>query len=495
MLSREITPKYILEVARRNMLVMALATVLIATAVTIYAVRMPNIYQAETVILVEPQQTVQSAPGRLAITSTMEREGLATLSQQILSRSSLEKIINEVGVYNGMAMEQRVRNVRDNIQLDVVKQDQSGNVGGFKIAFQYSDAKQATQVVNSLAGLFINENTNAREQVLKEKLNFLQEQTDQAKAKLNEQEQKMLELKQKYADVLPEQHDKNMRMVEQLNGQLMANRDALSRGQQQANYLENMLSEYKSAPPAARPSILKTVEPATPPPPPTAVEKQLEESKAQLAELKNKYTDQHPDVVRMNKRINDLEERRAAEAITIPVKVKNTKADEPKETTTTVSPETYASITQINSQLRSLKPEIQQRAATTGRIQSQLSYYQSRLNMPPSAEQELAETARNYNLAKDQFQSISNELLSAQMASDLEGKQKTMLFRVVDPAKQPEKPIKPNRRLIVLIGLLAGLGAGVGLAFYREFSDESLHTESDVESNLKLEVLAAIPKV
>jgi uncharacterized protein involved in exopolysaccharide biosynthesis len=124
-----------------------------------------------------------------------------------------------------------------------------------------------------------------------------------------------------------------------------------------------------------------------------------------------------------------------------------------------------------------------------------MNVLKSKLELSPQSEQQLASLTRDYNAAKDSYQAIANEKNSSQMAQDLEHKQSTMLFRVLDPAKQPEKPIKPNRPVIALFGLLAGLGAGLGFAFYREFTDDSLRTDKDVESAVGLEVLATIPNV
>lgn len=491
MFNQEITLKYLWEATRRHLMLIMLTTVIITAGAVIFALKLPNIYQSDTMILVEPQQSVQTSPGKISITTTIEKERLATLSQEILSRNHLEKIILETDIYNGLSMEQRVRTMRENMQLDIVRPDSSGSVGGFKISFQYADALQVAAVTNRVASLFIDENKSEREQQLKDKLRFLEEQQLQARVRLQDEEEKLRMGRQRHPSVLPEERGKNMKMVEQLNEQLSSNREALNRAQQQRDYLENKILEYQSAP---KPTV-KPKEIIEPPKPPTAIERQLEETRSQLNDLKNRYTNEHPDVARTSRRIAELEEKHKAE-----LRQSAAAAAKAAATEDLAIPEEKADpVAQLNSQLSSITPELEHRKAEQGRLQSQLGYYQSRRTVVPAPaivpEQEAFISLRDYNTAKDNYQAISNEILSVKMDQDLERQQRTMLFRVVDVARVPERPIKPNRQLIGLVGLLLGFGAGLGLAFYREFSDESLHTEQEVEAALKLDVLATISKV
>jgi polysaccharide biosynthesis transport protein len=493
-LNRDITLDYLLQVVRRRKLAIVIPATIITTVVLVVTLLLPNVYLSDTVILVEPQQSVQTTTsGKPSITVTMERDRLATISQQILSRSRLEQIINEFGLYSDGPMEQRVKNMRDDIQLDVVKPDMSGNIGAFKVSYQNRDPHLASEVTNRLAQLFIDENTNSREKLNSEKARFLEDQARQAKEKLDEQEQRLQEFKQKHFDKLPDQREVTLKTIENLNTQLTANNDGLNRAQQQKVYVETMLAQYRAAP--------KTATRRSSPVPdialvkvPTLVEKELEELKGELAELRNKYTDQHPDVIRTSRRVAELEQKRSIEAASVAGTAPKKSGSQEKEHEVEVSPEVFTTVATLNGQLRAADAEIRERAAEQNRLQSQLNFHRSRLELSPATEQELATLTQEYNVAKDNYQAIANEQLSSQMAEDLDRKQKTMLFRVLDPAKQPEKPYKPNRRALALFGLLAGLGAGFGIAFYREFTDESLRTEKDVETALGLEVLAIIPQ-
>lgn len=540
MLNQDITPTYILQIMRRRKLSIILLTILFTTFAVIYALVLPNIYLSDTVILVEPQQSIQTTSGKPSIGMPLSRDSLATISQQILSRSHLEQIVNQYNLYSTSPMEQRVNNMRNDTKLDVVKPDYTGNVSGFKISYQHKEAKTAADVTNLLATLFIEENVSSRDDILNYRLRFLKDQTIRTKAEFDKQEKQLQVFKQKYFEKLPEQREQNLKVIEQINIQLAANNDALNRAQQQRVYLESMINQYKSVP---KPIRIPTIVADLPKPESMVseiaispiIKKQFDDQNEKLGELQNKYTDKHPDVINAVKRVEELKQDYLAQLERVSelnrnyktkleqdvvdaakrldeVKkdieskkdltqstnnnlVDNQSRDKAQEKSDLMSPEAFATVAQINSQLNSIKPEIQGRLSERSRLMNQINVYQSNLKVPPEVEQELARLTQDYNLTKETYQAILNERNTTQMSQELENKQKTKLFRVLDPAKVSEKPYKPNRRAIVLYGLLIGLGAGFGLAFYREFTDSSLYTEHDVETTLGFEVLATIPKI
>lgn len=540
MLNRDITPAYILQVVRRRKLPIILLTTVVTTIAVIYALMLPNIYLSDTVILVEPQQSIETNSGKPSIGMAINRDSLATISQQILSRSHLEQIIDQYSLYNSLPMEQRVRNMRNDTQLDIVRPD-AGNVSGFKLSYQHQDPKVAADVTNLLAVLFIEENVSSRNDILSNRLQFLKDQLTRTKVDFDDQEKQLEVFKQKNFEKLPEQREKNLKMIEQVNIQLANNNEALNRVQQQRVYLESMASQYQSAPkPVRTPLIVSDLAKTEPTIPEITlspvIKTQFDEQNERLAELQNKYTDKHPDVINASKRVAELKQQylaqldriaelkqeykarleqdvinsskrvgEAKEALeakkeqgqpnTANGLLNNQSRDKAQENSNTMSPEIFATLAQVTSQLNSIKPEIQDRISERNRLMYQLKLYQSYLQVSPEVEQEFAKLNRDYSSAKENYQAILNERDNTQLAQELENKQKTKLFRVLDPAKISEKPYKPNRRAIALYGLLAGLGMGFGLAFYREFDDSALHTEKDVETTLGFEVLATIPKI
>src|SRR5262249_28111929 len=85
--------------------------------------------------------------------------------------------------------------------------------------------------------------------------------------------------------------------------------------------------------------------------------------------------------------------------------------------------------------------------------------------------------------------------LNSDMASRVDTSANNALFKVIDPAHLPLRPVWPNRPAFLAIACLLGLGTGLGVGFLREFSDSTLRDEDEVSSRLKLPVLASVPLV
>src|SRR5690606_13258685 len=81
----------------------------------------------------------------------------------------------------------------------------------------------------------------------------------------------------------------------------------------------------------------------------------------------------------------------------------------------------------------------------------------------------------------------------AKLASNLEQRQVGEQFKVLDPARVPERPFSPNRLLINAIGAIGGLVMGVALVGFLEFRDRTLKKQADVVRVLQVPVLAVVP--
>jgi uncharacterized protein involved in exopolysaccharide biosynthesis len=125
-------------------------------------------------------------------------------------------------------------------------------------------------------------------------------------------------------------------------------------------------------------------------------------------------------------------------------------------------------------------------------IKEQMALYQKRIEETPKREQEMVEINRDYEIIRLYYQSLMDKKLQSQMAENLERKQQGEQFRILDPARLPETPFKPNRNNLLIIGAVFGLAIGLGLTWVRESMDRSFHEVSDVETYLGLPVLATI---
>jgi hypothetical protein len=85
--------------------------------------------------------------------------------------------------------------------------------------------------------------------------------------------------------------------------------------------------------------------------------------------------------------------------------------------------------------------------------------------------------------------------MEAKVAQGLEKENIGERFTLIDPARLPEKPVRPNRPVILLIGLILGLGAGVGTAALQEANDHSARRSEDLAKAGPFPVLAEIPEI
>jgi hypothetical protein len=147
----------------------------------------------------------------------------------------------------------------------------------------------------------------------------------------------------------------------------------------------------------------------------------------------------------------------------------------------------------LMAQLLKVDVEIENLEAEIQKVKSQAELYERRVEETPKREQELISLNRDYNNLKALYNSLLKRKLEAQIAMSMEKKQKGEQFRIIDPAKLPERPIRPNLRKIFLLAILAGLCLGGGLSYVVELRDTSYKTPEEVEKDLQLPVLVSMP--
>jgi uncharacterized protein involved in exopolysaccharide biosynthesis len=201
-------------------------------------------------------------------------------------------------------------------------------------------------------------------------------------------------------------------------------------------------------------------------------EAQLEEQKKLLADLQSRYTERHPDIVRTKKRIADLEKSKESTSVKNDPRYK----------------ELVASLAETDKQIRRQRQEGE-------KINAQIGQYRGRVESATQREQEMATMVQEYNNTRLQYDTLIKKSEEAQQAENLERRQKGEQFRVIDPARMPEKPVQPDIPKVLLIGLFAGLGCGLGGIFIREQLDRSFRDPEDAEVTLGLKVLANIPRI
>jgi len=142
----------------------------------------------------------------------------------------------------------------------------------------------------------------------------------------------------------------------------------------------------------------------------------------------------------------------------------------------------------LNLEIRNLDSDI-------AKINSEIQQYQRRVENTPKREEELLSLQRDYRNIQESYNSLLNRQLEAQIAVNMEKKQKGEQFQIIDRAQVPRNPVSPDMKKLFLIAIVLGLGLGGGLIFVVDYFDSSFQRSEDVEKALGIDVLATIPKI
>lgn len=442
---------------------------------------LPPKYISETTILVEQQKVPEHyvVPN---ISSDLQSQ-LQSLTQQILSRTRLQHIVDELHLYSlergRLSSESLIGRMRNDIKVDPIPTPgRPDELTAFKISYSGPNGRLAQQVTTRLASLFIEENLKRREQQSEDTTQFLQDQLEDARTHLEQQEAKVREYKMRYLGQLPTQMQTNIQLLSGLDNRLQNANDALNRAEQQKLYFTSLLEQYRSMA-----SMVKTDSgaPASPP----ALEIEIARLKQRLANLQTQFTDKHPDIQQLRDEIAK-DERLKAQID------KELKHPDATALASTGGPESSVSA-EVESQLKATELEISNRKKEIAQIELEMHGVQDRLDSTPVREQQLADLTRDYDQSRAYYESLLAKRNQSEMATNLEKLQEGEQFSVLDPPSLPTKPHFPNRLKFSLGGLAAGLALGLASAYAAELADDRVHSAADLDKIYKGAVLVTIP--
>ena len=448
------------------------------------AVALPKKFQAETLILIEPQRVPDNYVQ--AIVSSDLESRIATIKEMILSRTNLLKIIDNFNIFTGpkygdMFLDEKIEAMRKYTTVDIVSDRRNRTANAFKITFEAEEPRKVMQVVNAMATLVIDQNLKVRESQAVGTVEFLENELVKMRGRLEEVEAKLKDFRETHMGELPDQLASNLMVLERLQQQLSDRQKSLRDEKNRLISLENQLqiAREQAAMTVTAPALPENREPTT-----------LEGLKQQLADYKIRYTPQHPDVIRLQRKIEELEKEspplsaisgdggsnRVAGGVSLSVTGRGVEAD---------------LITQRNSAAREIAAIREELSA----LQDQIAVYQRRVEDTPKLEQELLSLKRDYDNTQKTYDSLLARKQEAEVAANMERQQKGEQFRILDPARLPDKPQSPDMRKLFLMCVMAGLGLGGGLIFLLEFLDKSVKKLESVPKKLGIPLLVAVPKI
>ena len=501
--STEVSPEHYLRLIVHRWWLVLGTFVLVTGATVIITSRMPDSFTSYTTILVNPQKVPENYV-KPTVTGDV-RNRLGTLSQQILSATRLQKIVDTLNLYpeerKTLAREDVITKMRRDIDVSMVSGGNGQDLEAFRITYSGKEPRLVAQVTNELATLFIEENLKAREQQATGTTEFLGNQLQESRKSLEAQEAKLKDFKLKHIGEMPEQQTADLQVLGQLQSQVQIESEALSRAEQQKTYLQSMMAQGGGAPVVD----MDDSEPGPSAQQPSAGKGQslsartpLEAEKARLAALlAHGYTEQHPDVRKLKAQIAQDEAALAhskPEAMVAEAPAPETPAGPTPPRPRPVIPKNYVNPV-LESQLRSVQDEIGKHKHELERLHKAAAGYQAKLETIPLREQQIAELVRDYEISKAHYTQLLNNQLSAETATQLEVRSKGEQFTVLDSAQAAEHPSKPNRSLLNAGGGAVGLALGFLLALITEFLGMSITSAEQITEACGLPVLEVIPTI
>ena len=481
-------PEDFLRMAWKRKWLIVLPTVLIGAGTFVWSYSLPDRYRAETTILVVPQRVPEEFVRSTITVDVAER--LQTISQQILSRTRLERIIDEFKLYEReretMIMEDIVEQMRTrDIRVDVAApRRRNQDATHFAVKFESDSPRTAMQVTERLASMFVQENLEDRAVLADSTNQFLQAQLEDAKRRLVEHEAKLEAFRQRNAGQLPDQVSSNLQMMQMTQAQLQSNADAATRERDQLAMLDSTIGEALES--LSAPGVEATDSEGKPV---GTAAQQLEAARAGLKNLERRLKPTHPDISRAKRVIADLEAKAAEES----ARVSDITARERPETAASVPSSLASKIAGMRVQAEQLRRSLETRKAEDERLRRVLASYNVRLEATPKLESELTELMRDYQTLDAQYQSLLKKSEDSRLAVNLERRQIGEQFKIIEGARLPQRPISPDRPRMNLMGLLAGFALGALLVAFLEYRDTTFKSDDDVVVSLALPVLAVIP--
>jgi polysaccharide biosynthesis transport protein len=487
---------------------LAAAIWLALTSVSVYVIyRLPAVYRAEAEILVESQRIPERYVSATVTPDLLDR--LNGLSEQVLSTARLTEMIEKYGLYKEdrkhMVQEELVTKIRSDIAIKPTRSGPSGP-GAFQVSYQGPDPVIVAQVANQIASFFIDENIRQRATEAEGASEFLQHQLAEAKTRLEQQEAMLSQYKLAHSGELPEQENALLSSIGQAKVQLVGVQDALNRAQQSKVMLESSLSDAQiasvtfaqtvnAAPSTEATGMAGSTAPAPEP------QKASERLAAELAALTIRYSPQHPEVRRLKSELQRALDAEAASASAGPAP-RAPLAGKPPALVAGPVRQIPSGATQgltmnrervetLKAQVAAADKQIEELNNERHSIQVSLGSLEAHIEKLPLREQQMASVTRDYETTKAAYQSLLDKKLAADVAADMEKRQKAERFVPIEMARVPEKPIKPKRQLLAAGAGLAALVLSMALVAALELRKGVLLGEWELPGSLI--VLGRIP--
>jgi len=481
MIPKDVNLDYFNAALRRRFWYAVVPFFVVLMGAIVYCIIAPRVYVSTALILIQPQEVPADYIKSTVTTDVQTR--LNSITEQVMSRSRLEQIITKYDLYSEarkkFGMFQAVEAMRKDVGITLKDELKSRrwNEGpsAFEVSFEGGEPQKIRDVAAEIANLYIDYNFKLRAGQAAGTTDFLERELVRMKDVLREKEEAVRQFKEKYLGVLPEQAESNYRILTQLQQHLDSVNTGIQKAEDRKVLLQTQLNKLQAIQTEGSSGSARVEDSLSP-----------DQLRERLRTLQARYSDQHPDVIRLKALIAKAE-----------------KGEQPGSTETGTAAsggDNTAKLMRVQSEegsteLKVVEREILALRGDREKTRAQIDSYKQRIETGPKIEQMFVDLRRDYEQASKNYQSLLQKKLDAEIAENMERTQKGEQFKILDQANLPHKPSKPNIPKMLLIGLVGALGCGLGLAAFLEYRDPAFWTRKELESVLEVPILVTLPVI
>jgi polysaccharide chain length determinant protein (PEP-CTERM system associated) len=456
---------------------------LISIVGVIVVFKIPNQYEASARIYVDTQSILKPLMAGLTVQPNVEQQ-IGMLSRTLISRPNLEKLIRMADVDlrtdSKLAQEALIERLARDIQIR-----NTGRDNLYSLVYRDTDQDKAKRVVQSLVSIFVESSLGATRKDSDSARTFLNEQIKQYEARLEEAEARVKEFRLRNLDLQADGKDASTRIAE-LSAQLQTAQLQLRESENARDAAKSQLAAERSPTGASTTASLlqeSAINVSTP-----EIDARIDAQRRNLDALLQRYTDRHPDIVATRRLIAELEEQKKKEVAELR-KTAIAQAAAPVGSNVSLAAQELARmVAAAEVQVATLRTRVNE-------FSNRLAAARESLKVAPQIEAEAAQLNRDYAIMKKNYEDLVARRQSAIMSGELEVASGVADFRLIDPPRVTPKPVSPNRLLLMPLPLLAGLGAGLFIAFAASQLRPTFLEPSDLRAKTGLPVLGVVSVV
>ena len=404
---------------------------------------LPNIYSASARVHVDTESVLRPLLRGLVIESNIQDQ-LAFMTRALLSRPQLEKVARETDLDLRAHTPREMEGIVEELQRKIVISG-DGRSSIYTISYEDADRLLAQRVVQTLLDTFVETSLGNKRSDSSSAQRFLEEQIRDYEQRLSQAEERLAEFKKKHVGMMPGDGGDYYERLQKENQTLDGLRADLRLAVERRDQLRGQIDGEEA--------VFGMVQPSTGGGVSSSLDGKIADYEVQVADLRLKYTERHPDILALEGTIAQLKKQRDAEFASI----KGARATAGLELNP-VYQELRMSLTEAELEVTTVRGKLadqERRVADLRRA----------VDTVPEVEAELKRLNRDYDVTKKQYEELLGSLESARLSEQAEQSSDDIKFKIIDPPVASLQPVAPNRPLFLSIVLLAALGAGGALAF------------------------------